>query len=178
MGEESGRSWANLLTMRVLGLDPGTRALGYGLVVAEGQRLVPGSYGVLGAEEQDLSCLLLTLYRQVASLLRQTGPDVVAVEQIFFNRNVRTAAAVLQARGVALLACAEAGVACLEFAPGQVKLAVAANGGADKGQVQSMVCRLLGLDRPPPDDAADALAVAVCAHHHLPLLRAAGGRYP
>ncbi len=159
--------------MRILGLDPGTRSLGYGLVVEQGGGLAPGCHGVLGGDEAEPAELLLGLHRRLAALLREAGPDLVAVERLFFNRNVTSGAAVFQARGVALLACAQAGLPVLEFTPGQVKAAVSSWGRAPKGQVQAMVRRLLGLgaDAPLPDDAADALAVAVCAHHHMPLLR-------
>ncbi len=159
--------------MRILGIDPGTRALGYGLVVERAGSLAPGCFGVLEGEGAEPAALLLGLHRQLVVLLREVAPDLVAVERLFFNRNVSSAAAVFQARGVALLACAQAGLPLLEFTPGQVKAAVSTSGRASKGQVQSMVRRLLGLgaDLSLLDDAADALAVAVCAHHHLPLLR-------
>jgi crossover junction endodeoxyribonuclease RuvC len=106
---------------------------------------------------------LRALNAGLAALLREHRPDAAAVERLFHTRNVRTAAAVGQARGVALLACAEAGVAVAEYTPTELKLAVAGYGGADKRQMRRMVAAQLGLERlPSPDDAADALGLCLC----------------
>lgn len=109
---------------------------------------------------------LLALYRGLADLLERYTPDEAVLEELFFSKNVKTAIAVGQARGVALLACAQAGVTLAEYKPGEVKLAVSGYGSAAKGQVQHMVQVLLAMPSPPrQDDAADALAVAICHAH-------------
>lgn len=150
--------------MRVLGFDPGTAACGYGVVDGEGDRLAAVAYGVLPVPSDTPERRLAALFRGASEVIGRHRPQVVAVEELFFNRNVRTALAVGQARGVLLLAAAAAGLPVREYGPGEVKAAVTGYGAADKRQVQAMVARLLGLPAPPhPDDAADALAVAICA---------------
>ena len=147
----------------VLGLDPGVARLGYGVVCAEDARLCYRAHGVLETPAAPLPERLLSLYRRVQELIAAHRPSVIAVEQLFFSRNVRTAISVGQARGVALLAAAAAGLPVAEYTPQQVKQAVSGYGGARKGQVQLAVRLVLGLDfTPAPDDAADALALAVC----------------
>lgn len=149
--------------MLVLGIDPGTASTGYGLVRAEGGTMVAVEYGVLRTPAgAPLPRRLLTLHAELGELLRRSRPDCVAVEQVFFSRNVRTAIVVAQARGVVLLACAAAGVSVVEYSPLAVKRAIG-YGRGPKPQVQEMVRLLLGLGKPPrPDDVADALAVAIC----------------
>lgn len=150
--------------MRVLGLDPGIATFGYG--VAE---RVPGAghaamltMGVLRPRGPD-GQRLQQLYRGLSDLITRFRPERAAVERVFHTRNVSTAAAVGQARGVALLVCAQQGLAVSEYTPTEMKLAVAGYGGADKRQVQTMVALQLGLDGPPkPDDAADALGLCLC----------------
>ncbi len=153
--------------MLVLGIDPGTAITGYGVVRSEGGRLQTHGYGALRTPSTlPLPVRLQRLYEGLRKLLATVGPDAVAVEELFFNRNVRTALAVGQARGVALLAAAQAGLPVYEYTPQQVKMAVTGYGGADKEQVTHMVVRLLRLEGPPrPDDVADALAVAICHVH-------------
>jgi len=159
--------------MRVIGIDPGTATTGYGLVQDdEAGNLVVVTYGVIvtpvGAS---LPERLLQLYHQLTELLLLHRPDTGAVEKLFFQRNVRTALSVGHARGVALLALAGAGIPVGEYTPLEVKQAVAGYGAADKSQVQQMVRALLALPSiPRPDDAADALAVAIC-HIHSANLR-------
>ncbi|OGO45918.1 MAG: crossover junction endodeoxyribonuclease RuvC [Chloroflexi bacterium RBG_16_63_12] len=155
--------------MLVLGIDPGTATTGYGLVreTETGPALV--AYGTIqtpaGAPMPDR---LRTIYQELKELIALHGPDTAAVEKLFFQRNVSTAMSVGQARGVALLALAEAGVSVGEYTPRDVKLAVAGYGGADKPQVQQMVRAILNLPEvPKPDDAADALAVAICHLHSM-----------
>ncbi len=155
--------------MLVLGIDPGTATTGYGLVreTETGPALV--AYGTIqtpaGAPMPDR---LRTIYHELKQLLALHGPDTAAVEKLFFQRNVSTAMSVGQARGVALLALAEAGVSVGEYTPRDVKLAVAGYGGADKPQMQQMVRAILNLSEvPKPDDAADALAVAICHLHSM-----------
>lgn len=152
--------------MRVLGLDPGTARMGWGIVEGEEtSHLV--AYGTLTTPASEpLAGRLHFLFHELLRIIAQYRPEAAALEELFFARNVRTALAVGQARGVALLALAEAGLAVHEYSPLEVKQAVTGYGGADKRQVQEMVRALLSLDRiPRPDDAADALAVALCHLH-------------
>lgn len=153
--------------MIVLGIDPGTANTGYGIVVREGNRLRMLDYGcVETASSLPLAERLVAIHRAVTMLLDLHTPAAVGVESLYFNRNVQTAFAVGQARGVVLLAAAQHAVPVLEYGPGEVKMAVTGYGRADKGQVQRMVQALLGLTTlPRPDHAADALAVAICAAH-------------
>ncbi len=155
--------------MLVLGIDPGTATTGYGLVqeTEGGPALV--AYGTIqtlaGAPMPDR---LRTIYHELKQLIALHAPNAAAVEKLFFQRNVSTAMSVGQARGVALLALAEAGVSVGEYTPRDVKLAVAGYGGADKPQMQQMVRAILNLSEvPKPDDAADALAVAICHLHSM-----------
>ncbi len=157
--------------MLVLGVDPGLATTGYGLVreVAGGLQAV--AYGVVRTPaERPLAERLQQLYRELTALIQQHHPDESAVEELFFSRNVRTAMSVGQARGVALLVLADAGLRVTEYTPLSVKKAVSGFGGADKVQMQAMVKMLLRLESPPrPDDAADALAVAICHLHSVRL---------
>lgn len=154
--------------LRVLGIDPGTAALGYGVVEEQRGTLVCAGYGCLHTPAgMPLAERLLHLYRGLQQLVKEYGPSAVAVEEVFFCRNQRSAFAVGQARAVALLAAAEAGLPVHEYSPLQVKMAVVGYGRATKAQVQDMVARGLGLEsHPRPQDAADALAVAVCCLLH------------
>ena len=153
--------------MIVLGIDPGTAATGYGIVERTGSQLRAIDYGCLETlSTQELPQRLLEIHSGVLELIETHSPRFVGVERLFFNRNVRTAFAVGQARGVVLLAAAQRGVPVLEFGPHEVKLAVTGYGRAAKGQVQRMVQLMLGMTvLPRPDDAADALAVAICLAH-------------
>jgi crossover junction endodeoxyribonuclease RuvC len=153
----------------VLGIDPGTAIMGYGLVRAPDGAASPGDfelveYGTLTTPAgMPLARRLLNLYGQLNSLLDRFSPSEVVVEELFFNRNTTTAIAVGQARGVALLAAASHNLTVQEYTPLQVKQALAGYGRATKEQVQQMVRVLLDLDyTPQPDDAADALALAIC----------------
>jgi crossover junction endodeoxyribonuclease RuvC len=153
----------------VLGIDPGTATTGYGVLrdTDSGPALV--AYGVvLTPAGTPMPERLKTIYRALTQLIALHGPDTAAVEKLFFQRNVSTAMTVGQARGVALLALAEANVPVGEYNPRDVKQAVAGYGAADKPQIQQMVRAILNLtDIPKPDDAADALAVAICHLHSL-----------
>lgn len=153
--------------MLVLGIDPGTAITGYGLVREESEGLVLADYGVVTTPAgQPLPERLQIIYRELGRVIRQHQPEAAAVEELFFSRNVRTALSVGHARGVVLLALADAGLPTFEYKPLEVKQAIAGYGGADKQQVQEMVRMLLNLDHvPQPDDAADAVAVAVCHIH-------------
>lgn len=156
--------------MLVLGIDPGTATTGYGLV-RENQNgnLEVVDYGVV----ETLASLpmpqrLLALHRRLSEIIALHRPQSGAVEKLFFHRNVTNAIAVGQGRGVALLTLAEAGLPVGEYTPAEIKQAVVGYGGADKNQVQQMVRALLDLpELPKPDDAADALAVAICHVHSI-----------
>ena len=147
-----------------LGIDPGTATTGYGLVrlLRDGE-LVAVSYGVISTpKDATASVRLEMLYDNLNKLVKKNKPDTAAVEKLFFQSNVKTALAVGQARGVVMLCLQKAGVETFEYTPNEVKQAVAGYGGADKRQVQDMVRALLQLDSiPKPDDAADALAIAI-----------------
>jgi crossover junction endodeoxyribonuclease RuvC len=149
-----------------LGIDPGTALLGFGVVESEGDPSLV-EFGVIETKiDRSMPQRLVSLYDRIVELLARHRPDVLAIEQLFFARNVTTAIAVGQARGVVLLAAAKANVAVVEYSPSEVKHAVVGYGKADKAQMQEMVRIILGLEEPPrPDDAADALAVALCHVH-------------
>lgn len=147
-----------------LGIDPGTATTGYGLVrlMPDGE-LVAVSFGIISTpKEATPSARLEMLHNDLQKLLKRHKPDTSAVEKLFFSRNVTTAIAVGQARGVVLLALQQAGLEVFEYTPKEVKQAVAGYGSAEKRQVQEMVRALLQMDSiPKPDDAADALAIAI-----------------
>jgi len=150
--------------MLALGIDPGTATTGYGLVrIYPDGGLLAVNYGIISTPKNTPAPdRLVMLYEQLTELLKEHHPDTAAVEKLFFQRNVSTALAVGQARGVTLLALAQAGLDVFEYTPNEIKQAVAGYGSADKRQVQEMVRVLLALDDiPRPDDAADALAVAI-----------------
>jgi crossover junction endodeoxyribonuclease RuvC len=153
--------------MRVLGIDPGTAITGYGLVEEVRGDLKLLAFGVIRTPaNQPLPRRLQLIYRAVSDLAQEWEPEAAAVEELFFSRNVRTAMSVGQARGVALLALADAGLDVAEYTPLVIKQAVTGYGNADKAQMQEMVRLLLELaEVPRPDDAADALAVAICHLH-------------
>jgi crossover junction endodeoxyribonuclease RuvC len=147
-----------------LGIDPGTATTGYGLVrLEEDGNLVAVKYGViLTSKNAHASRRLVTLYDELQDLLNEYKPETAAVEKLFFSRNVTTALAVGQARGVVMLCLQLSGVEAFEYTPNEIKQAVAGYGGAQKRQIQEMVRALLQLDSiPKPDDAADALAIAI-----------------
>ena len=163
--------------MVVLGIDPGTAATGFGVVAERGGRLVALDGGVIAtAAGQEPQSRLETIHREVCDLLDRHRPQAMAIEELYFGANVRTAFAVGQARGVTLLAAGQRGVPCSAYTPQQVKAAVCGSGRAAKEQVQDMVARLLSLPDPPtPDHAADALAVAICHANRAPLAAAVAG---
>jgi crossover junction endodeoxyribonuclease RuvC len=151
--------------MITLGIDPGTATTGYGIVKDNPDgRLVKICYGVIRTDSKTpYQIRLKEIHEGIFILIEKYKPEVVVVEQLFFNKNVATALSVGQARGVVILTAALAGLDLAEYTPIQVKEAVACYGRADKQQVQQMVKVLLGLEElPKPDDAADALALAIC----------------
>jgi len=159
--------------MIILGIDPGTAIMGYGLIEQKGNHLSALAYSCWRTPAHTpLVERLLLLYEQIVPFLREHPPDHMAVEELFFNRNTTTALAVGHARGVVLLAGAQQGIPVYEYTPLQIKQAVVGYGRAEKKQVQQMVKGLLRLDEiPKPDDTADALAVAICHAHSYALNR-------
>ncbi|MBR3622001.1 MAG: crossover junction endodeoxyribonuclease RuvC [Selenomonadaceae bacterium] len=153
--------------MLVLGIDPGTAILGYGFVESVGSRIKPICYGAITTSSKArMEDRLMKLYDNLDGLIKEYKPELMAVEQLFFQRNATTAIPVGQARGVVLLAGAKNSVDIKEFTPLQVKQSVTGYGKADKTQVIYMVTKILNLKTPPkPDDVADALAIAICATH-------------
>jgi len=150
--------------MRILGIDPGTRVMGYGVVESERDEIAFVDCGALVTNERSpIGERLHYLYRQILEIIARHQPDAVAVEQPFVARNVRTALAIGRAQAIALLAAAGSGLPAYEYTPAKVKQSVANYGASSKEQVQEMVRLQLGLaEAPHPDDAADALAVALC----------------
>lgn len=150
--------------MIVLGIDPGTAAMGYGIVERTGGSLRAVDYGCLvTSPDLDLPERLRRIHAQVAELIETHRPELVGVERLFFSRNAQTAFAVGQARGVVLLAAAQAGIPVREATPNEVKVGVTGYGAADKAQVGKMVAVILQLaEVPTPDDTSDALATAIC----------------
>jgi crossover junction endodeoxyribonuclease RuvC len=160
--------------MLVLGIDPGTASTGFGLIRENEQGdLTVVDFGVVRtASKLAMPQRLLQIYQQLGEIIADHQPDSGAVEKLFFQRNVRTAISVGQGRGVALLALAQAEIPVVEYTPLEIKQAVSGYGKADKHQMQRMVRALLELDEVPrPDDAADALAVAICHLHSARLNR-------
>jgi len=151
----------------VLGIDPGTATTGFGVITEKEGSLQALAFGVITTPAADpLPARLVTIHEALTGLIAQHRPDAVAVEELFFAKNARTALVVGHARGVVLLAIAQAHAPLFQYKPSQVKQAVSGYGAADKRQVQEMVRLLLGLeDIPRPDDAADALAIAICHFH-------------
>jgi crossover junction endodeoxyribonuclease RuvC len=150
--------------VKVLGIDPGTAACGYGIVHGSGGRLQAVEFGWLRTPARErLDLRLKAIHDAVADLIARHEPDAVALEESFVGADARIALSVGQARGAALVACANAGVGCAEYPPASVKSAVCGYGRAEKVQVQRMVKAILHLSEPPrPHHAADALAVAIC----------------
>ena len=151
--------------MRILGVDPGTRATGYGVVELDGSRLRRVAGGVIRPRAGPLGARLAGIQAVLSKIITEFEPDASAVENVFSARNPRSALTLGHARGVALAAFAASGLETGEYTPSQVKLAVVGHGAAAKPQVQRMVQQLLGLAEPPAADEADALAVAICHGH-------------
>ena len=149
--------------MRILGIDPGTGRMGWGVIDCVGSKMVMVEYGCIETPAKtDLSLRLVIIFEKLQEIIAQLDPDTVAIEKLFFAQNTTTVMSVGEARGVAVLTAALAGKKFAEFTPLQVKQAITGYGRADKTQIQNMVKAILGLDKiPKPDDAADALAVAI-----------------
>jgi crossover junction endodeoxyribonuclease RuvC len=159
--------------MLVLGIDPGTAICGYGIVKMEGSRLWSVKYGAVETSSRmETATRLQIIFCEIDLLIKEFKPDIMGIEQLFFNKNVSTAMTVGQARGVVMLAAAQNGVPIFECTPLQVKQSVVGYGKATKEQVIYMVQKLLCLAaKPHPDDVADALAVAICSGHSCTLSR-------
>lgn len=167
--------------MFVLGIDPGLSRCGYGVVERQGRRPRAVAAGVMRTDPAlDVPRRLAALQADLRSLLAEHRPQVVAIERVLFQVNVRTAIPVAQAAGIAMVEAVSAGAEVVEYSPNQVKQAVAGFGGADKAQIGRMVQTLLGIARPlRPADAADAVALALCHLAHAPLRsRVAAGAAP
>ena len=153
--------------MRILGIDPGFAIVGYGFVEYKGNKFTPLEYGAITTEAHTpMMERFKKLYDGMCEILDRIRPDAVAIEELFFNSNQKTAINVAQARGVLVLAAKNCGVPIFEYTPLQVKQAVVGYGRAEKAQVQQMTKAILNLEKvPKPDDTADALAIAICHAH-------------
>lgn len=157
--------------MRIIGIDPGSRTTGYGLIDCDGPRVQVVRWGCITSRaNRPLPDRLLRLYESLAAIFSEAQPQVTAVENVFHAHYARSALILGHARGVALLAAAQAGVEVVTYSPLEVKQAVIGYGRGEKTQVQAMVTTLLHLEKTPPTDAADALAVALC-HAHSAAMR-------
>ncbi len=157
-------SKVNMAVKIILGIDPGIADTGYGVIRADGSKITCLAYGsIKTSAQEDLITRLEILHLELDKIIKKYKPDLAAIEQLFFNKNVRTALIVGQARGVALLTLKQNRLMIVDYTPSQVKAAVSAYGKASKLQVQKMVKLILNLQElPQPDDAADALAIAIC----------------
>lgn len=153
--------------MRILGIDPGYAIVGVGVVDFEGNRFKVVEYGAITTEVgEDMFDRLKRIYDEAVGIIEHTKPDGMAIEELFFNSNQKTAINVAQARGVLVLAAKNCGIPVFEYTPLQVKQAVVGYGRAEKAQVQQMTKAILNLEKvPKPDDTADALAIAICHAH-------------
>ncbi len=159
---------------RVIGLDPGTRHFGWGVVEPRGTRLLHVAHGIVHTDaEAPIADRLVVIERELVAVIAAHAPTEASVESLFFAKDAQAAAKLGHARGVALLVCARAGLEVAEYAPALVKRAVAGNGRADKAQVAQMVRVLLGLVEVPRADAADALAIALVHARRIPIPAAA-----
>jgi crossover junction endodeoxyribonuclease RuvC len=159
------------MTVIVLGIDPGTANTGFGVVVTSGQRMAALDGGVIATDGREpLETRLVRIHTRVRDLIEEHKPQAVAIEDLFFGTNARSAFSVGQARGAVMLTAGMYGIPAYPYTPQQVKQAVCGSGRAEKGQVQRMVQSLLALpDLPQPDHAADALAVAICHANGAPM---------
>ena len=150
--------------MKIIGIDPGTRILGYGIVYHRGNLLTPVAYGAINTKSTDpIEQKLHIIYHSLTNVFEKYQPDIVAIEKVFYGKNVQSAIKIGEARGVALLAAANANLPVHEYEPTKIKKAVTGVGNAHKSQIQKMVQTILALsEMPKPADAADALAIAIC----------------
>ncbi len=150
--------------VKILGIDPGTAIVGYGIIEFDGYDYFPQSYNVIKTSSKlSLSKRLAIIYDNLCEIIKLNKPDEIAIEKIFFTKNVKTAIDVGQARGVILLACEKNDIRIFEYTPLEVKQGITGYGNADKSQIQELLKLMLNLEEvPKPDDAADALAIAIC----------------
>ncbi len=150
--------------MIVIGIDPGLATVGFGVIKIEKERIAPIGYGCIRTSpDKQTPARLLEIFNEITSLFEKYRPDVIAVEKLFFSKNVTNGLSVSEARGVIFLAAQQQNIPIFEYTPNQVKQAITGSGRADKKQVQEMIKRLLALDEiPEPDDAADGLSIALC----------------
>ena len=155
--------------MKILGIDPGYAILGWGVIEMKGNHFRPLNYGAVTTEAgMEMTSRLKILYHSLMTIIEEEQPDIASIEELFFNTNTTTAILVGQARGVAMLACANSGIPVYEYTPLQIKQGLVGYGRAEKKQVQEMVRTILGLRSvPKPDDTADALAAAICCGHSV-----------
>ena len=156
--------------MIVIGIDPGLATVGFGVLRKEEKTITPVSYGCIRTSaEKHTSERLVEIYNEINALFEKYSPEAVAVERLFFNKNVTNAMSVSEARGVIFLAVQQKNIPVFEYTPNQIKQAITGSGRADKRQMQEMIKRLLNLDEVPrPDDAADGLSIALC---HINIMR-------
>lgn len=152
--------------MRILGIDPGSRLTGYGLIDIEGSSARHVASGCLRVAGDTLADKLGMIFTEISELIERHRPDQFAIENVFMHRNADSALKLGQARGAAICAAVTRSLPVAEYAPREIKQAIVGKGGADKQQVQHMVRVLLSLREPPQADAADALAIALCHSHH------------
>lgn len=150
----------------ILGIDPGSRSTGFGVIQCEGSRYQFITCGTITSNAEQLSDRLLEIFQGMSEILRNYQPNDAAIEQVFFHQNAQSALKLGQARAASMLACAQAGLSVAEYSPRQVKQCVVGYGAAKKEQVGHMICSLLNLPETPQHDAADALAIAI-SHAHL-----------
>jgi crossover junction endodeoxyribonuclease RuvC len=156
--------------MIVMGIDPGLATVGFGVIRAEKNTITPLSFGCIRTSvEKQSPERLLEIYNEINALFEKYAPGVIAVEKLFFNKNVTNAMSVSEARGVIFLAAQQKNIPIFEYTPNQVKQAITGSGRADKRQMQEMIKKLLDLNEiPEPDDAADGLSIALC---HINIMR-------
>ncbi|MEW7987975.1 MAG: crossover junction endodeoxyribonuclease RuvC [Candidatus Thiodiazotropha endolucinida] len=161
--------------LRIIGIDPGSRMTGYGLIDTDGMHSVYLSHGVIKLSGEPLPPRLGEIFAVISGLIQEHRPDVMAIEQVFVAKNPSSALKLGQARGAAICAAVYCGLSVAEYTPTRIKQAVVGTGRADKAQIQHMVQMILGLRQKPQADAADALAVALShAHTHTTLMRQSG----
>lgn len=154
--------------MRILGIDPGSHVTGYGIIEKKGNYLRHVLHGEIKAKKESLlSIMLISIYQQLSAVIEQNAPQAIALENIFYGKNVRSLIKQAQVRGVVIFAGADKGIPVFEYSPLEVKKAVVGYGRAEKRQVQIMVKAILKLPVLPPADAADALATAICHANFL-----------
>ena len=157
--------------MKILGIDPGTICLGYGLLEIKNSKISPAKtvrYGAIYGGKGSIPTRLKIIYSSLTKVIKQQKPSHIAIENIFYSKDVRATIRMGEGRGIVLLAAANSGAKIFEYTPAEIKKAVTGNGRADKQQVQHMVSIILGLEKlPEPTDAADALAVAICHYNRI-----------